>query len=228
MGGMSDFRRRIFVVRLDEATAGHSGSTLIADLFFLVEQEVQPIVVAPHGESARAFVRTINRSTNAAVCLSGADAGMIPAAPKAGIGHVQPKILETLLGAGYIPVVEPTALGFTGAEVSLEADAVASRIGAATHAARLLFFDTAGGVVDPHTASLIDELTPAEALSLAETTALAGSVRAAIRAAAAGVRGGVGAAQIVDGRIAHATIIEFLTERHLGTQVAGTIVLGAA
>ena len=75
---------------------------------------------------------------------------------------------------------------------------------------------------------MIDELTPAEALALADRTDLAPELRRAIRAAALGVRAGVEAAQILDGRIAHAAIVEFLTERHLGTQVTGTVYLGAA
>jgi acetylglutamate kinase len=47
-----------------------------------------------------------------------------------------------------------------------------------------------------------------------------------VRAPALGLRGGVGAAQICDGRVAHATIVEFLTARHMGTQVAGSVFTG--
>jgi acetylglutamate kinase len=70
---------------------------------------------------------------------------------------------------------------------------------------------------------LVAQLTPAEALEIAEDRSLAENLRNAVRAAALGVRGGVGAAQICDGRVAHASIVEFLTARHLGTQVAGTV-----
>nr|MDQ2681286.1 hypothetical protein [Candidatus Eremiobacteraeota bacterium] len=90
-------------------------------------------------------------------------------------------------------------------------------------AVRAIFFDTLGGVADPHTAALIDELTPAEALGIAENTAIPLTLRNAVRAAALGVRAGVGAAQIIDGRIAHAAIVELLTQRHLGTQVTGSV-----
>jgi acetylglutamate kinase len=41
-----------------------------------------------------------------------------------------------------------------------------------------------------------------------------------------GVRAGVAAAQIVDGRIAHAAITEFVTSHHLGTQVTGSVYTG--
>jgi acetylglutamate kinase len=63
-------------------------------------------------------------------------------------------------------------------------------------------------------------------LEIADDRSLAGDLRAAVRAAALGVRAGVGAAQICDGRVAHAAIVEFLTARHLGTQVAGTVFTG--
>jgi acetylglutamate kinase len=75
---------------------------------------------------------------------------------------------------------------------------------------------------------LLDELTPAEALALADRDDIEADVRTVVRAAARVVRGGVAAAQILDGRIAHAAIVEFLTDRHLGTQVTGTVYLGAA
>jgi acetylglutamate kinase len=141
---------------------------------------------------------------------------------------VQTGILATLVTAGYVPVIEPTALGIGGGDVDLAADDVAAAIGGATEAARAFFFHEAGGVLDPETLDVIAELTPAEALVLAERTDLDPHLRAAVRAAARGVRAGVGAAQILDGRIAHATIVEFLTSRHLGTQVTGAIYTGRA
>ena len=44
-----------------------------------------------------------------------------------------------------------------------------------------------------------------------------------MRAAALGVRAGVNAAHILSARVAHATIVEFLTARHVGTRVTGTV-----
>lgn len=217
---MLDFRGRTIVLRVDEASI--AGTTLVSDLAFLQEREVRPIVVAPHADVARSFVGVMNRTGDAAVGLRGADAGMIPAAGNT-IGSVQTRLLETLTRSGYVPVIEPTAIGLGGDDVLLPVDDVARAIAEATDASRVIFFDPNGGVVDTETQKLVDELTPAEALALAESGALAPSLAAAIRAAAHGVRGGVDAAQIIDGRIAHATIVEFVTARHLGTQVAGTV-----
>jgi acetylglutamate kinase len=217
---MQDFTGRTIVLRVDETSLGES--TLVSDIAFLQQRSIRPIVVAPQGELARAFVGAMNRMTDAAVGLRGADAGMIPAAGNT-IGSVQARLLETLTRSGYVPVIEPTAIGLRGDDVQLPVDDVARAIAEATDASRILFFDPNGGVVDAATQKLVDELTPAEALALADSGSLAPSLAAAIRAAALGVRGGVDAAQIIDGRIAHAAIVELVTARHLGTQIAGTV-----
>lgn len=212
----------MIVVRVDEATLATDSSTLFSDLRFLVERGRNPVLVAPTADAGRAIVRTINRTSDIAVGISGADAGTIPAAGES-IGAVQTRLVRTLLSAGYIPVVEPLALGFSGGEIVVDADVVASALARALGAERALFFNDAGGVVDAHTQRLIDELTPAEALALADDASLPLDLRNAIRAAALGVRGGVAAAEILDGRIAHATIVELLTARHLGTRVMGSV-----
>jgi acetylglutamate kinase len=220
-----DLHGRTMVIRVDEATLGVDGGTFFSDLVFLGNLGMRPVIVAPTKDAARAVVRTMNRSGDAAVGLSGADAGMIPAAGET-IGNVHTKLLRTLLDAGYVPVIEPMAFGFTGTDVAVAADDVAQALASAVGAARAIFFHDQGGVIDAKTQILVEQLTPAEALTIAEDRSLADDLRTAIRAAALGVRGGVGAAQICDGRVAHATIVEFLTARHLGTQVAGTVYTG--
>ncbi len=220
-----DLHGRTMVIRVDEATLGADGATFFSDLVFLGNLGMRPLVVAPTADAARAVVRTMNRSGNSAVGLSGADAGMIPAAGET-IGTIGTKLLRTLLDAGYVPVIEPLAMSFGGGDVAVAADDVAQALASAVGAARAIFFHDRGGVIDAATQQLVVELTPAEALVIADDAALPSDLRTAVRAAALGVRGGVGAAQICDGRVAHAAIVEFLTARHLGTQVAGTVYTG--
>jgi acetylglutamate kinase len=222
------FAGKAFVVRVDEETAFAGHTTFFDDLAFLAQQDVHPIVVAPTPRAGRALVRAINRRGNAAVGLSGADAAMLPGTP-GGIGNVQTGILQTLTTAGYIPVIEPTTFAvFAPRDHLVQADEVARAIAAATDAVRAIFFHALGGVTDPETASLITELTPSEALAIAEDARVPADLRTAIRAAALGVRGGVEQANIVDGRIAHATVVELLTSHHLGTRVTGSVFRGAA
>lgn len=221
------FSGKTFVVRVDDASVRSDASTLVEDIGVLLEAQVKPIVVAPTAIDARNLVRSINLHANTAVALSGSDAAMIPSAP-GGIGKIQTGILTTLLSAGYVPVVEPIAFAAFGADdAGLDADEVAEAIATAIDAERAIFFNAAGGVADPKTAKLIEEMTPAEALEAAGDPRLPFDLQAAIRAAALGVRRGVAAAQIVDGRVPHATIIELLTARHVGTQVTGGIYLAA-
>jgi len=221
------FSGKTFVVRVDDATALDASATLVDDLHVLTEREVRPIVVAPDPQTARSIVRAINRSTNVALSLSGSDAALIPHTPN-GIGRVQRRILDTLTEAGYIPVVEPTAFAvFSPHDATVVADDVAAAIASACEAARAIFFHRAGGVPDPDTNALINELTPAEALALADDERIPYDLRIAVRAAALGVRGGIPVAQIVDGRVAHAAIVELLTTHHLGTQVVGGLVFAA-
>lgn len=203
------------------------GSTLIDDLHVLAAHDVRPIVVAPDPACARRIVRAINRSANVALTLGGSDAALLPRAGE-GIGRVQTRILHTLTGAGFIPVVEPTAFALFGSDdEAVEPDEVAAAIATATEAARALFFHPDGGVIDPQTHALLSELTPAEALAIADDERIDPELRAAMVAAALGVRGGVPAAQIIDGRIAHAALMEVLTATHIGTQVTGGLILAA-
>ncbi|HZZ65945.1 MAG TPA: hypothetical protein VFE17_10630 [Candidatus Baltobacteraceae bacterium] len=225
---MPAFKGKAFVVRVDEASAYAQNTTFFDDLAYLARERVHPIVVAPTPAAGRAIVRTINRSGNMAVGLSGSDAAMLPRTAS-GIGTVQIGILQTLTAAGYIPVIEPTAFAvFDQNDLRVAADEVAQRVACATDAVRAIFFHALGGVPDPQTASLISELTPAEALAIAQSPRVPKDLRQAIRAAALGVRAGVQQAQILDGRIAHATVVELLTAHHLGTRVTGSVFTGAA
>jgi acetylglutamate kinase len=220
------FAERTFILRVDATDIGSSEATIASDIGFLAEHHIRPIIVTPSKSIAASWVRALNRNANVAVGLSGSDAGLLPATAPDHIGTVQTRLLATLTTAGYVPIIEPTAFGLSGNEIAVEPNEVACAIASATDAARVIFFHTGGGVLDPQTRVLLNELTPAEALALAESTELDTALRATIRAAALGVRAGVEAAQIFDGRIAHAMIVEVLTAQHLGTQVTGSVYIG--
>ncbi len=225
---MTTWNGATVVLRIDEASIEADAGTLYADLRLFLERGVRPVVIAPTAEAARAVVRIMNRSVDAAVGVTGADAGTVPAVNADAIGSIRTRFLRTLANAGYVPVMEPHAMGISGADVLVDATELAGAVAVALDAERVIFFHAAGGVTDPETAATIDELTPAEALLLAESEDRPLSLRTALRAGAMGVRGGVGAAQIMDGRTKHAAVIEMLTARRLGTQVAGTVYLGRA
>src|SRR5579862_1809234 len=122
------FAGKSLVVRVDDASVHADCSTFVDDLAVLTESQVRPILIAPQAEAAREIVRIINRSTNIAVALSGSDAAMLPQGA-GGLGRIQTGILSTLVEAGYIPVIEPTAFSvFSSDDAALVADEVAAAI----------------------------------------------------------------------------------------------------
>lgn len=223
---LDSFVGRTFILRVDTTDIGSTETTVASDIAFLTEHQIRPIVVTPNAGIASSWVRTLNRNANIAVGLSGSDAALLPATAGDHLGTVQTRILATLTTAGYVPIIAPVGFGLSGNEIAVQADAVACAIASATDAVRVIFFHISGGVIDPHTQAFLNELTPAEALTLAENPKIDVSLRDTIRAAALGVRAGVDAAQIIDGRIAHAAIVEMLTAHHLGTQVTGSVYIG--
>jgi acetylglutamate kinase len=78
--------------------------------------------------------------------------------------------------------------------------------------------DVRGWLRDPaNPESLIGQATVAqvsEALAAVE-----GGMRPKLQACVDAVRGGVGAAQIVDGRVAHSLLLELFTDAGIGTKV---------
>lgn len=221
------FAGKGFVVRVDAEASSSRDSTLLDDVTFLTQARVRPLIVAPDSEVAHAIVRSINRSKSVAVGLSGSDAALLPQTPN-GIGRVHAALLNTLLDAGYIPVIEPTAFAiFADNDAQVLADDVASAIAIAIEAARAVFFHPLGGIPDLKTHEVIDEVTAAEALTFADDQRTPEDLRDALRAGALSVRSGVGSASILDGRVAHAAIIDLLTAHHIGTRITSGIVLAA-
>lgn len=162
-GDMLDsFVGRTFILRVDTTEIGSAQTTVASDITFLTEHQIRPIVVTPSASVASSWVRTLNRNANVAVGLSGSDAALLPATGSDHLGTVQTRLLVTLTAAGYVPIIAPVAFGLSGDEIAVEPDAVACAIAAATDAVRAIFFHSAGGVIDPRTRALLEELTPAE------------------------------------------------------------------
>ncbi|MDE2572395.1 MAG: hypothetical protein KGM44_07735 [bacterium] len=224
---MSAYAGSTIVIRVEPgALAGRT--TFFSDLGFMLEHAVHPVVVADEPGAAKRLAGRLNQLGSAGVGLSGADAGLILAGANAEIRAINPALLHTLFANGYLPLIDPEGLSLAAEGIRLAADDVARAVAAVLEAKRVLFFHAGGGVADPRTAEVIADLTPAEALALADSGSLDAELASAARAAARSVRAGVEAAEILDGRVAHAAIVEMLTESHLGTRVTGSIRIARA
>jgi acetylglutamate kinase len=181
------------------------------------------------GKVNREIVSAINVHGALAVGLSGEDANLITAVARPGqlgfVGDVEvvdPSLIERLLAQGLIPVVATIAADAAGQAYNINADAVAGAVAAALQAEKLVFLTDVSGVRadpdDPETmlrTVSVDELE-AMVASGAATSGMVPKVEACTRA----VRAGVVRAHILDGRVAHALLLEIFTDEGVGTMIA--------
>jgi acetylglutamate kinase len=185
------------------------------------------------GQVGRELVGLINEHGPYAVGLSGEDARLFTAVRRPAIVDGEPvdvgqvgdvaavnvSAVADLIAAGRIPVVSTVAPDADGVLHNLNADTAASALAVALGARKLLVLtDVSGLYADwPDESSLLSQID-ADALDKLLPSLSAGMVpkmEACLRA----VRGGVPAAHVVDGRVAHSTLLEVFTSEGFGTMV---------
>ncbi|ASW54722.1 acetylglutamate kinase [Plantactinospora sp. KBS50] len=185
------------------------------------------------GQVGRELVGLINAHGPFAVGLSGEDAGLFTAQRRPAyvdgepvdigqvgdVASVNPAAVTDLIGAGRIPVVSSVAPDAAGVLHNLNADTAAAALAVALDARKLVVLtDVPGLYADwPDTDSLISEITDDELARLLPglEAGMVPKMEACLRA----VRGGVPAAHVVDGRLAHSTLLEVFTSEGFGTMV---------
>ena len=156
-----------------------------------------------------------SRAAVRAVGISGADGGLLrarvedPALGRVGeVGAVDPSVIETALGAGWLPVVAPVAVECddggkpTGSLLNVNADTAAGLIAVALHAERLVFLTDVPGIKGGD-GEVMAGTRPVEAAGLIEQGIIAGGMIPKARAALLAVAGGT-PTRIIDGREPHA------------------------
>jgi acetylglutamate kinase len=180
------------------------------------------------GKVGRDIVSSINVHGPLAVGLSGEDAGLIIAEardPSLGfvgdVVSVHPAIVERLLAEDLIPVVSTIGSDSSGQAYNINADAVAGALAGALGASKVLYLTDVVGVLadvnDPD--SLIPELTPAAIAGLVADGTVSGGMIPKTEACVDAIRGGAGAAHLLDGRVPHALLLEIFTDSGIGTMV---------
>ncbi|MET0740283.1 MAG: acetylglutamate kinase [Candidatus Nanopelagicales bacterium] len=187
------------------------------------------------GQVQRDIVGLINTHGPYAVGLSGEDAHLFAAEQRhayvdgeaidiglvGDVVRVQPEFVQGLLDDGLIPVVSSVARAVgDGAEVyNVNADTAAAALAIALNAEKLVMLtDVEGLYADwPASADVIAELTVDELETMLPslTSGMVPKMEACLRA----VRGGVAKAHVLDGRVAHALLLEVFTTEGIGTQV---------
>lgn len=184
------------------------------------------------GRVNKEIVALINRAGGAAVGLCGKDGSMIKARPQGdqGIGFVgevevmNPKLVESLVDAGYIPVISSVAADENGQAYNINADTVAGELAAALGAEKLILLTDTPGILRDRddSTSLIAKMDIQNARKLIADGIVAGGmipkVNCCVRSLAQGVRG----AHILDGRIPHALLLEIFTDLGIGSMIVAS------
>jgi acetylglutamate kinase len=175
------------------------------------------------------LVSRIHRLGGSAIGLSGEDGPTLlvrPAQTELGeslglvgdVDHVNVEPILSILEQGRIPVVASIGLGYDGEAYNVNADTVAAEIAVALQATKLILLTDVDGV-HGRDGALLSELDRAAASSLVADGVINGGMLPKVRAALRSLDG-VEAAHIIDGRVAHALLLELLTSAGVGTMFA--------
>lgn len=127
-------------------------------------------------------------------------------------------ILDLLAKSEMVPVIAPVAPGPDGQTYNINADTFAGAIAGAVNAKRLLFLTDVPGVLDK-TGTLIPKLTVAEAKALIANGTISGGMIPKVETCFEALDQGVEGVVILNGKTAHAVLIEVFTEYGAGTLI---------
>jgi acetylglutamate kinase len=127
-------------------------------------------------------------------------------------------LIKTLENGRYIPVIAPVGVGPEGETYNINADVVAGRVAAALSAEKLILLTDTPGVLNAEK-QLIPAISVAEMHRLIDEDAITGGMIPKVVCCAEALKDGVKKAHIIDGRMAHAVLLEIFTDVGIGTEI---------
>ncbi|MCD6672850.1 MAG: acetylglutamate kinase [Burkholderiaceae bacterium] len=187
------------------------------------------------GQVNKEIVELINTAGGRAVGLTGQDGGLIrarrmklPSKDKPDepidigqvgeVAKIDPAIIHTLTGNGFIPVIAPIGSGDEGETYNINADVVAGKVAEVLKAEKLVLLTNTPGVLDK-SGKLLSGLTPQQIDALFADGTISGGMLPKISSALDAARGGVNSVHIVDGRVDHCLLLEIMTDHGVGTMI---------
>ncbi len=184
------------------------------------------------------IVSLINQQGGTAIGVTGKDANLIRArklevvkrSPEmtkpeiVDIGHVgevervNTDAIDMLTRSNVIPVIAPIGVGRDGASYNINADMVAGKVAEALRAEKLILLTNVAGLQDQD-GRVLTGLTASQVNDLIADGTIHGGMLPKIRCALSAVENGVRTAHIIDGRVAHATLLEIFTDEGVGTLI---------
>ncbi len=140
------------------------------------------------------------------------------------IGHVgeveriDTAVIDLLVRSDFIPVIAPIGIGPDGASYNINADVVAGRVAEALKASKLILLTNTPGLMDRE-GRVLTGLTAERVQELIRDGTIHGGMLPKIQHALEAVENGVSSAHIIDGRVAHAVLLEIFTDTGVGTLI---------
>jgi acetylglutamate kinase len=186
------------------------------------------------GSINKEIVGAIGAHGGRAVGLCGGDGGLIradrrrqvlPDGREIDLGRVgdvkvvDPEPLEMLQEHGFVPVLAPLGIGPQGELLNINADLVAGDVAAALGAVKVIFLSDVPGIRG-RDGRLLRRVTLSELDTLTREGVIEGGMLPKVEACGRALKGGVGGAYIVDGRLPNALLLKLFTHTGLGTEIA--------
>ncbi|HNX91081.1 MAG TPA: acetylglutamate kinase [Candidatus Omnitrophota bacterium] len=162
--------------------------------------------------------------------LSGKENSMIQTVPKqseenlgyvGSIDAIDTTILQRLIDTDIIPVICPVGKGKDNKLYNINGDEAASSIAMALKAEKFVLMTNVRGVLrdkkDP--ASLLHSLTAEAVEILIKRGSIEGGMLPKVNACLNALKGGVRKAHIVEASLPHALLLEFFTDKGIGTEI---------
>ena len=197
------------------------------------QETVEIVEMVLVGKINKEIVGLINHFGGRAVGLSGKDGNLIRAKKwlhrdEAGaaidiglVGEVEkvdPELIRLLEEHGFIPVIAPVGVGSGGETYNINADLVAGDVAAALVAEKLIHLTDVAGIAGEDR-QLVSTLTKREAERLIKAGIIDGGMLPKVESSLRALAGGAQKAHIIDGRMAHAILLEVFTKEGIGTEI---------
>jgi len=197
------------------------------------EETVEIVEMVLVGRINKEIVGLINLHGGRAVGLSGKDGSLIQARKRlhrmasgelvdiglvGEVERIDPEPIRVLEDSGFIPVIAPIGVGKAGETYNINADLVAGDLAAALAAEKLIHLTDVPGI-GGEDGALVSTLTKRDAERLIKAGVIDGGMLPKVESALRALAGGAQKAHIIDGRVAHAILLEVLTKEGIGTEI---------
>ena len=179
----------------------------------------------------KSLVKLVEELGVNAIGISGKDGGLLKVKKKLSNGEdigfvgeiteVNPKIIYDLLEKDFLPIICPIGMDDEYNTYNINADDAACAIARAVEAEKLAFLTDIEGVYkNPEDKnSLISELTVSEAKELITDGFIGGGMLPKLNNCIDAIENGVSRVHILDGRMDHCLLLEFFTQKGIGTAI---------